>query len=245
MPSGRTSRTSGSTAGCTASSARARCGSSRRRAAWTSSRSTARRGRVALHAARRAVRPRARSTRGPQDDPVLRGLTEQLAGFRPPLSPDPFESLVTSITAQQVSLHAAFAIRNRLIERFGRRVGAGVRVPDREAAARGDARRSRRARLLEPQGGVRARPRPGAGRPRRARRAAGRRGQARGSSRSAGSASGRPSGSSPGISRARARGRSATSRSKGGARVLPGVPGSASAARERFDRSRTCRLTTC
>src|SRR5215211_3937971 len=54
-------------------------------------------------------------------EPVLRRLTKALAGFRPPLSPDPFETLVTSITAQQVSLFAAFAIRNRLIERFGRR----------------------------------------------------------------------------------------------------------------------------
>jgi DNA-3-methyladenine glycosylase II len=56
-------------------------------------------------------------------DAVLRRLTKALAGFRPPLAPDPFETLVTSITAQQVSLFAAFAIRNRLIERFGRRVG--------------------------------------------------------------------------------------------------------------------------
>jgi 3-methyladenine DNA glycosylase/8-oxoguanine DNA glycosylase len=52
-------------------------------------------------------------------EPVLRELVPQLEGFRPPLAPDPFESLVTSITAQQVSLHAAFAIRTRLIERFG------------------------------------------------------------------------------------------------------------------------------
>jgi DNA-3-methyladenine glycosylase II len=62
-------------------------------------------------------------------DPVLRRLTRRLAGFRPPLSPEPFESLVTSITAQQVSLHAAFAIRNRLIERFGRRVGQAYAFP--------------------------------------------------------------------------------------------------------------------
>jgi DNA-3-methyladenine glycosylase II len=62
-------------------------------------------------------------------DPVLRRLTRALAGFRPPLSPDPFESLVTSITAQQVSLHAAFAIRNRLVQRFGRRVGAAYAFP--------------------------------------------------------------------------------------------------------------------
>jgi DNA-3-methyladenine glycosylase II len=33
--------------------------------------------------------------------------------------PDPFETLVTSITAQQISLRAAASIRNRLIEAFG------------------------------------------------------------------------------------------------------------------------------
>ena len=66
-----------------------------------------------------------------------RGLAETLAGFRPPLAPDPFETLVTSITAQQVSLFAAFAIRNRLIERFGRRVGQASRVsPRRNSCAR-------------------------------------------------------------------------------------------------------------
>jgi DNA-3-methyladenine glycosylase II len=62
-------------------------------------------------------------------DPVLKELTTRLAGFRPPLAPDPFETLVTSITAQQVSLFAAFAIRNRLIERFGRRVGQAYAFP--------------------------------------------------------------------------------------------------------------------
>ena len=62
-------------------------------------------------------------------EPVLRRLTKALAGFRPPLAPDPFETLVTSITAQQVSLHAAFAIRNRFIERFGRRVGQAYAFP--------------------------------------------------------------------------------------------------------------------
>jgi DNA-3-methyladenine glycosylase II len=62
-------------------------------------------------------------------EPVLARLTRTLAGFRPPLAPDPFETLVTSITAQQVSLHAAFAIRNRLIERFGRLVGEAYSFP--------------------------------------------------------------------------------------------------------------------
>jgi DNA-3-methyladenine glycosylase II len=71
-----------------------------------------------------------------QDDDVLRGLTERLAGFRPPLAPDPFETLVTSITAQQVSLFAAFAIRNRLIERFGRRIGLAYSFPTAERLRR-------------------------------------------------------------------------------------------------------------
>ena len=97
----------------------------------------------------RKLRRRASSSSTPfyewaKGDPVLRELTVELAGFRPPLAPDPFETLVTSITAQQVSLHAAFAIRSRLVERFGRRVGPGVRVPDGAAAAARGAGRARR-----------------------------------------------------------------------------------------------------
>lgn len=52
-------------------------------------------------------------------DGILLGLVEALDGFRPPLSPEPFETLVTSISAQQVSLRAAIAIRNRLVDRYG------------------------------------------------------------------------------------------------------------------------------
>jgi 3-methyladenine DNA glycosylase/8-oxoguanine DNA glycosylase len=52
-------------------------------------------------------------------DAVLSRLTTALAGFRPPILGDPFESLVSSITAQQVSLMAALAIRTRLVERYG------------------------------------------------------------------------------------------------------------------------------
>jgi len=72
------------------------------------------------------------------DRPVLAELVPRLAGFRPPLAPDPFESLVTSITAQQVSLFAAFAIRTRMIERFGERGELAYSFPTREriAAAR-------------------------------------------------------------------------------------------------------------
>ena len=71
-------------------------------------------------------------------DPVLKELTTRLAGFRPPLAPDPFETLATSITAQQVSLFAAFAIRNRLIERFGRRVGQAYAFPTAERLRRAE-----------------------------------------------------------------------------------------------------------
>jgi DNA-3-methyladenine glycosylase II len=52
-------------------------------------------------------------------EPELAALCEPLTGYRPPLVPDPWEMLVTLITAQQVSLHSAFAVRSRLIERFG------------------------------------------------------------------------------------------------------------------------------
>ena len=68
-------------------------------------------------------------------DPVLARLAKALAGFRPPLAPDPFEALVGSITAQQVSLFAAFAVRSRLIERFGTRVGRVYSFPTRERIA--------------------------------------------------------------------------------------------------------------
>ena len=65
----------------------------------------------------------------------MAGLTQRFRGFRPPLQPDPFEAVVTSITAQQVSLFAAVAIRNRLVERFGERVGRVWAFPTRERLA--------------------------------------------------------------------------------------------------------------
>ena len=65
-------------------------------------------------------------------EPVLARLAELLRGFRPPLVPDPFESLVTSITAQQISLQAAFSIRNRFIAAFGAAHGDAYAFPIRE-----------------------------------------------------------------------------------------------------------------
>jgi DNA-3-methyladenine glycosylase II len=69
-------------------------------------------------------------------EPVLAGLAEALTGYRPLLQPDPWEALVTSITAQQVSLQAAFAIRSRLIERLGVRHGVAWAFPTRGRVAR-------------------------------------------------------------------------------------------------------------
>jgi DNA-3-methyladenine glycosylase II len=71
-------------------------------------------------------------------EPVLATLVGELRGLRPPIAVEPFESLVTSITAQQVSLRAAFAIRNRLIERFGVRVEHTYAFPTRERLALAD-----------------------------------------------------------------------------------------------------------
>jgi 3-methyladenine DNA glycosylase/8-oxoguanine DNA glycosylase len=62
----------------------------------------------------------------------LAPLVVRFAGYRPTLAPDPFEMLVGAITAQQVSLFAAVAIRNRLVERFGEQVGRVWAFPTRE-----------------------------------------------------------------------------------------------------------------
>jgi DNA-3-methyladenine glycosylase II len=68
-------------------------------------------------------------------DPVLGPLVVRLAGLRPSIAPDPFEALITAITAQQVSLFAAFAIRNRLTQAFGVRGGHAWAFPTPERLA--------------------------------------------------------------------------------------------------------------
>jgi len=70
-----------------------------------------------------------------QADRVLAPLATALLGFRPPLAPDSFEALVTSITAQQVSLQSAFAIRSRFVERFGVPGELAYSFPTRERVA--------------------------------------------------------------------------------------------------------------
>jgi DNA-3-methyladenine glycosylase II len=70
-----------------------------------------------------------------QGDPVLADAVRLMPGFRPPLAPDPFEALVSSITAQQVSLHSAFAVRSRFIDRFGVAAEHAAAFPTRERVA--------------------------------------------------------------------------------------------------------------
>jgi DNA-3-methyladenine glycosylase II len=73
-------------------------------------------------------------------DRLLARLATRLGGFRPPLAPDPFEMLVGAISAQQISLRAALAVRNRFVERFGARAefAYAFPLPERVAAATPD-----------------------------------------------------------------------------------------------------------
>lgn len=52
--------------------------------------------------------------------PVLADQFARMPGYRPPMTPDAFEALVTAITAQQVNLRWATTTRRRLVERYGR-----------------------------------------------------------------------------------------------------------------------------
>ena len=61
---------------------------------------------------------------GPLDELATRDdrvsdLVRRFPGFRPPITPDPFESLISSISAQQVNLRWALTTRRRLVERYG------------------------------------------------------------------------------------------------------------------------------
>jgi 3-methyladenine DNA glycosylase/8-oxoguanine DNA glycosylase len=106
---------------------------------------------VVRHYLWRPVRAR-RLLRVLRERPGARAPRHRLRGLRPPLNPDPFETLVTSITAQQVSLFSAFAVRNRLIERFGTRAELAWAFPDAAAARGGGRGRAHGARVLAPEG---------------------------------------------------------------------------------------------
>lgn len=57
-----------------------------------------------------------------KSDPVLHELTQKFHGLRPTLKANPFESIVTSITAQQINLQFAFTVRSRLVRRYGEKL---------------------------------------------------------------------------------------------------------------------------
>jgi DNA-3-methyladenine glycosylase II len=52
-------------------------------------------------------------------DPLLAPLVDRLYGLRPTLTPEPLEMLAGAISAQQVNLRFACAVRARLVRRYG------------------------------------------------------------------------------------------------------------------------------
>jgi DNA-3-methyladenine glycosylase II len=86
-----------------------------------------------------------------EKDPVLGSLVPRLRGLRPTLAPQPFEMLVGSICAQQVNLSFAFAVKARLVRRFGTAVEVGGQTvygfPDAARLARAKVGELRRMQL--------------------------------------------------------------------------------------------------
>ena len=123
-PSGSTWRTSGTRAGCTASSTGARCGSRPRRAASTSSRSTTRPagGRSRCSGRFRARAVLASPTRGARPA-SSRGLGASGRRSRPTRS----RCSSARSPRSRSRCFAAFAVRNRLIEAFGERAESRTR----------------------------------------------------------------------------------------------------------------------
>lgn len=52
-------------------------------------------------------------------DPILAAVVENHHGLRPNLQVDPFEMIVSSITAQQINLGFAYTVRSRLVAEYG------------------------------------------------------------------------------------------------------------------------------
>ena len=86
-----------------------------------------------------------------EEDPVLCSLVPRLRGLRPTLTPQPFEMLVGSVCAQQVNLSFAFAVKARLVRRFGTAVDVGGHAvygfPEAERLARARVRELRQMKL--------------------------------------------------------------------------------------------------
>ena len=53
------------------------------------------------------------------EDPVLSATVDAHHGLRPNLQVDPFEMIVSSITAQQINLGFAYTVRSRLVAEYG------------------------------------------------------------------------------------------------------------------------------
>jgi DNA-3-methyladenine glycosylase II len=58
-------------------------------------------------------------------EPRVADLVGRHPGYRPPITPSPFEAIVTAISAQQVNLRWATTTRTRLVERYGQRHSIG------------------------------------------------------------------------------------------------------------------------
>ena len=58
-------------------------------------------------------------------DPVLAAAVDKHHGLRPNLQVDPFEMLVSSITAQQINLGFAYTVRGRLVAEYGEAMDFG------------------------------------------------------------------------------------------------------------------------
>jgi DNA-3-methyladenine glycosylase II len=68
-------------------------------------------------------------------NPIMRPVVSSLTGLKPLCPATLFEMAIIAITEQQLSLAAAFHIRNRLISRFGARSGGQLRFPSAEILA--------------------------------------------------------------------------------------------------------------
>ena len=60
-----------------------------------------------------------------QLDPIMKTLTRTYPGFRPILTPDIFEAAAWAIIGQQVTLHFAYMLKGRLVEKVNRNFKVG------------------------------------------------------------------------------------------------------------------------
>jgi len=90
--------------------------------------------------------------RAAADDPQLAAAIAGVRGYRPACFADPFEAIVTLITAQHITLLFAVRIRARLVERYGEPVAFAHAFPTPDVLAAADPAELRAMQLT----GVRA-----------------------------------------------------------------------------------------